>query len=153
MNYHISKTAQMIVDLRNGTYKAYSAKSPEQTNEALRAKFNEMLPAKDARGNYPYNKLKRALPEVFEIIEEVLNITVNDAWKSDPFYNTFVDVRNLALGDKSDFIIDGNEGAWVSVNRFSGNTWDTDREKLIGRRKISLDTEWFYAHVYDDFER
>ena len=151
MKYNLSGTAKMIADLRNGTFKAYSTENSEKVNEALRAKFTEMLPAPNAMGHYNYRKLIKALPEVFEIIEEVLDVTVNDAWKSDPFYRDLVDARNLALGDKNDFVIEDN--TWVTVNRFSGNTWDTDREKLSGRKRISLDTEWFYAHVYDDFER
>jgi len=151
MKYNLTGTAKMIADLRNGTFKAYSAENSEKANEALRARFTEMLPAPNAMGHYNYRKLVKALPEVFEIIEEVLDVTVNDAWKSDPFYRELVDARNLALGDKNDFLIEDN--TWISVNKFSGNTWDTDREKALGRKRISLETEWFYAHVYDDFER
>ena len=151
MKYNLTGTAKMIADLRNGTFKAYSAENSEKVNEALRAKFSEMLPVPNAMGRYNYRQLVKALPEIFAIIEEVLDVTINDAWKSDPFYRDLVDARNLALGDKNDFLIEDN--TWVTVNRFSGNTWDTDREKLSGRRRISLDTEWFYAHVYDDFER
>ena len=152
MKYNVSKTAQMILDLRNGTYKAFSAEAtPEKINEALRAKFNEMLPTPNANGKYNYRKMVKALPAVFEIMEEVLDVTINDAWKSIPFYAEFVDSRNLALGDKNDFVIEPNN--WISVNEFAGNFWGTDRQKLTGRRKISLDTKWFAAHVYDDFER
>jgi len=151
MKYNLTRTAKMIADLRNGTFKAYSVEKEEKVNEAIRAKFTEMLPTPNAMGRYNYRQLVKALPEIFAIIEEVLDVTINDAWKSDPFYRDLVDARNLALGDKNDFLIEDN--TWVTVNRFSGNTWDTDREKLSGRRRISLDTEWFFAHVYDDFER
>ena len=151
MKYNVSKTAQMILDLKNGTIKAYSNESPEKVNEALRAKFTEMLPTPNAMGKYNHRKLMNALPYVFEIMEEVLDVTINDAWKADPFYREFVDSRNLALGDKNDFIIEPNN--WISVNEFAGNHWGTDREKLTGRKKISLDTKWFASHVYGDFER
>jgi hypothetical protein len=151
MKYNLTGTAKMITDLHHGTFKAYSAENSEKVNEAIRAKFTEMLPTPNAMGHYNHRKLMKALPEVFEILEEVLDVTINDAWKADPFYRELVDSRNLALGDKNDFIIEDN--TWITVNKFSGNTWDTDREKLSGRKKISLDTEWFYAHVYDDFER
>lgn len=151
MKYNIEGAAKMIVDLKNGTFKAYSDESKERTNEAIRASFNEMLPIPNAMGKYKYRELMAALPNVFAIMEEVLDVTINDAWKSIPFYNEFVDSRNLYLGDKNDFLIEDN--SWVTVNKFSGNTWDTDREKLIGRKKITIDTEWFYAYVYDDFER
>ncbi len=152
MKYNISKTAQTIIDLRNGTYRAFSAEAnPEVINEVLRTKFKEMLPAPNAMGRYNYRKMVKALPDVFEIIEEVLDVTINDAWKTDPFYQQFVDSRNLALGDKADFILEAD--TLLTVNKFAGNTWDTDRERVSGRKKISLDTEWFYVHVYDDFER
>ena len=141
----------MIADLKNGNYRAYSAETPEKFNEAIRAKFNELLPKPNADGNYKRRELIKALPAAFAIIEEVLDVTVNEAWKTDPFYREFVDARNLALGEKNDFVIE--DGTWISVNEFSGGTWDTDREKLNGRKKISMDTKWFYAHVYDDFER
>jgi len=151
MKYEISGIAKMIVDLRNGTFQAYSTDNSAKVNEALRAKFTEMLPKPRPNGTYKYRDLMKALPEVFAIIEEVLDLTINDAWKSDPFYRDLVDARNLALGDRNEFIIE--DGTWISVNQFSGNTWDTAREKLSGRRKISLDTKWWFAHVYDDFER
>lgn len=152
MNYTISnKTAQSILDLRNGTYKAFSTDTPEKFNEALRARFNELLPAPNAMGRYNRRQMLKALPQVFEIMEEVLNVTINDAWKTDPFYREFVDSRNLALGDKNDFIVEPDN--WVSVNEFAGNHWGSSREKLTGRKKITLDTKWFVSHVFDDFER
>jgi len=151
MNYNVGKTAQMILELRNKTFKAYSQETPEGVNEVLRSRFTEMLPTPNAMGRYNHRKLMNALPQVFEIMEEVLDVTINDAWKADPFYREFVDTRNLALGDKNDFVIADN--SWVTVNTFAGNYWGTDREKLGGRRKLSLDTKWFAAHVYDDFER
>ena len=149
--YELSGIAKMIVDVHTGTFQAYSNGNVASVNEALRAKFNEMLPTPRANGTYKYRDLMKALPEVFAIIEEVLDTTINEAWRSDPFYRDLVDARNLALGDRNEFLIE--DDTWISVNRFSGNTWDTSREKISGRRKISLDTAWWFAHVYDDFER
>ena len=57
MKYDISGIAKMIVELRNGTIKAYSTDSSEKVNEALRAKFSEMLPAPRANGTYRYRDL------------------------------------------------------------------------------------------------
>ena len=152
MNKNISKTAQSILDLRNGSYKAFSKDAtPEMINQALRVKMNEMLPEPNANGRYNYRKMSKALPQVFEIWEEVLDISVNDAWNAIPFYNEFVDSRNVALGDKPQFIIEPNN--WISINEFSGNYWRTDRQKLTGKKAITVETRWFAAHVYDDFER
>ena len=149
--YNLTGTAKLIYELKNGTFRAYSNEGPEKMNEAIRAKFNEILPKENSAGIVRRRDLMKALPACFAILEEVLDISVNDAWKSDPFYREIVDARNVAIGDKIDFIIEDN--TWIVANRFSGGTWDTDREKLNGRKKITIDTEWFYVHVYDDFER
>ena len=106
---------QLIVDVHNGTFKAYSTDTTEKANELLRAKFNELLPKKNTRGHYKHRELIKALPEVFAIIEEVLDVTINEAWRSDPFYRELVDSRNLALGERNEFIIKDN--TWVSVNK------------------------------------
>ena len=143
--------SRMAVDLINGTFKAYSDKTPEQVNEAIRARFSEILPPKRANGKYGYRDIKNVMPQVFGIVEEILDVTINDAWRSDPFYRELVDARNLAIGEKNEFIIE--DDTWITISKFSGNTWDTSREKVGGRRKISLDTEWYVGHVYDDFER
>ena len=151
MKNSLSKVAKMIVDVQNGSFEAYSADNSAKVNLAIRSKFNELLPVPMANGKFKYRDLMKALPEVFAIIEEVLDTTISEAWRSDPFYRDLVDSRNLALGDRNEFVIE--DDTWVTVNQFSGNTWDTAREKLSGRRKISLDTKWWFAHVYDDFER
>ena len=52
---------------------------------------------------------------------------------------------------KNEFIVEDN--SVLVASRFAGNHWDTDRKKLHGKRSFSVDTEWFYVHVYDDLER
>jgi len=153
MKYELTKNAQSIVDFKNGTYKAFAAEAtPEGMNEAFRAVFNEILPKPNAAGRYNRRELLKAIPECFAILDEVLDVTVKDAWSGgDAFYREFVDYRNVALGDKPQFIIEALN--WIAVNEFSGNYWKTDRQKLTGKRAITVETKWFVTHVYDDFER
>ena len=151
--YNLSGVAQMIADIKNGTFGAYSQDGgATKANEVLRAKFAELMPKPVvAGGKIKRRDVMRALPKVFAILEEVVDVTVNEAWKSDPFYREFVDARNLMLGDKPSFVVE--DGTWLVANRFSGGTWDTDREKLNGRKAVTVETDWFGVHVYDDFER
>ena len=151
MKNDLADTAKIIIESLNGAFESYTAENSARVNAAIRARFSDLLPAPLPNGKFRYRDLMKALPEVFAIIEEVLDTTINEAWRSDPFYRDLVDSRNLALGDRNEFIIE--DDTWITVNQFSGNTWDTAREKLSGRRKINLDTKWWYAHVYDDFER
>lgn len=39
------------------------------------------------------------------------------------------------------------------VSEFSGNHWDTRRQKIIGRQGVTLPTIWLNVSVYNDFER
>lgn len=149
--YDISQEARAIVDLRNGQFKAFSAASKETMNESIRAMFTEIMPTPNANGRYNHRQLEAALPKVYAILEEVLNVTINDAWKTVPFYAAVVDARNIALGDQNRFLVE--DESFLTVNKFSGNTWDTDREKLGVRAEISIPTNWFYARWYDDYER
>lgn len=89
--------------------------------------------------------------EIFTVIENVLNTNLPLAWENSPFYNQFVEVRNGALGEKNEYIVEDN--SILIASRFSGNHWDTDRQKLQGKRSFSVATEWIYIRVYDDLEK
>lgn len=89
--------------------------------------------------------------EIFTIMEVVLNTNLPLVWENSTFYNQFVETANGALGDKNEFIVE--DDSYLIASTFSGNHWDTDRKKIGGRKTFSLNTEWFYIHLYDDFER
>ena len=89
--------------------------------------------------------------EIFTVFENVLTTNLPNAWENSPFYNQFVETKNGAIGDKNEYVID-QDGILVA-SRFSGNHWDTERQKLQGKRSFSVPTEWIYVRVYDDFEK
>lgn len=89
--------------------------------------------------------------EIYTIMEVVLNTNLPLAWETSPFYIQCVQTANGALGDKNEFIVE--DDSILVASTFSGNHWDTDRKKIGGRKAFSLNTEWFYIHLYADFER
>lgn len=125
----------------------FSAENAKYTDEAIRQAFYEIL--EDTK--LTYQNWRRHKVEIFEIIEQVLNTNLPDAWNESPFYNELVEVKNFLLGQKNEFIVDDN--STLIVSKFSGNHWNTDRQKLIGKKSFSLATEWFYIRVYDELER
>jgi len=84
-------------------------------------------------------------------MENVLNTNLPTAWDDSPFYNQFVEVKNGKLGETNEFYIEDN--SILTTSRFSGNHWNTNRQKLQGKKGFSLSLEWVYIRVYDELER
>lgn len=88
---------------------------------------------------------------LFEIIEEIVNLTISNDFVEIPFIDNFVEFKNRALGDKTAWYSEGK--TYLSVVSFAGNHWDTNREALDAGEEFTLPKEWVYIHVYDELER
>ncbi len=152
MTYRFSNdSAKFIADTYNKTLYSKSEVTEKAANEAVRDLLKKGMPNKKPNGQYPFREYAEWLKGTYAIVEEVVNVALMNAWDANPFYQRFVDVRNLSLGDANEFLIPDN--TYLTVNRFSGNHWDTDREKIAQPKGITIPTDWYYVHVYDDFER
>lgn len=87
---------------------------------------------------------------MFEIIEEIVDVTIGEDVLNSPFVDSFVEVKNRKLGDKTAFY---SEGGLLSVASFAGNHWDTNRQAIDLGEDFTLPKEWIYIHVYDELER
>lgn len=112
----------------------------------LREKINKDI----LQGKTLYQAFRRNNLVIFEIMEEITNITIGENVLSSPFIDAFVEVKNRALGDKTAFY---SEGGLLSVASFSGNHWDTNRQSIDIGAEVTLPSEWIYIHVYEDLER
>lgn len=137
----------LCVDARRNRVANFSAENAKYTDEAIRQAFYEIL----GDDKLTYKNWRKHKVEIFEIIEEVLNITLPDAWNESPFYNEMVEVKNFLLGQKNEFIVEDN--STLVVSRISGNHWNIDRQKLPAGKTFSVETEWFGIRVYDELER
>ena len=112
----------------------------------LRTKINNDV----LKGKTLYQAFRRNNLIMFEIVEEIVTTAISENILESPFIDTFVEVKNRALGDQTAFY---SEGGLVSVATFAGNHWDTNREAIDVGEEITLPREWAYAHVYEDLER
>lgn len=117
------------------------------TDQAVREGFFEIL----GEDKLTWQGWRNHKNEIFTIMENVLTTNLPLAWENSPFYNQFVETKNGALGDTNEFYV--NDNSILVASRFSGNHWDTDRQKLQGRKGFGLSTEWIYIHIYDELER
>lgn len=148
MNKQLKDIATLMNDGITGRVEVFAGKdAAKYTDEAIRQAFFSIL----GEDKLTYQGWRAHKNEIFTIMEEVLNTNLPNAWAESPFYNTFVDVRNLALGDRNEFIVE--DQSVIIAPSFSGNHWDTDRKKLPGKKSFKVDTEWIYVHLYDDLER
>ena len=72
-------------------------------------------------------------------------------WMENPFFNQFVDTKNLALGDENDFYVE--DDSILSVSKVSGNHHNMIRQRLGAGRHFYVAGEWFGLKIYSDFER
>ncbi len=107
---------------------------------------NEVL-----KGASLYQAYRRNNIVLFEIIEEIVNITISNDLMEVPFVDSFVEFKNRALGDKTVWYSEGK--SYLTVASFAGNHWDTNREALDAGEEFTLAKEWVYIHIYDELER
>lgn len=139
----------LTMDLARGDYTQHidSEKlSRTDLENYLRDKINKEI----LQGRSLYQAFRRNNLVIFEIMEEITNITIGENVLNSPFIDAFVEVKNRALGDKTAFY---SEGGLLSVASFAGNHWDTNRQAIDVGAEITLPSEWIYIHVYEDLER
>ena len=103
------------------------------------------------KGATLYQAYRRNNIVLFEIIEEIVNVTIGTDVLECPFVENFVEFKNRALGDRTAWYSEGKN--FLTVASFAGNHWDTNREALDNGEEFTLPKEWVYIHVYDELER
>lgn len=140
---------RLLIDTGKGCPIQYSVGEADQ---AIRKKFNEVLgtdensTVKERRRAYRMHK-----NEVFAIIEDVIDELLVSGWTDNPFFRDFVEVKNLADGDKNEFYVP--DKSILTLSKFSGNHHDIIRQKLGMGSSFSLTTSWYGIKIYEEFER
>lgn len=111
--------SQLLTETALGTQQV----SKQEANAKIVEVFRGVL----GLGDHPTQKevrqaLRRNQALVFDITEETVQSLLVSGWGNDPFFMKYVDQRNLALGDKNEFIAE--DDSIMSVMRVSGNHHD-----------------------------
>ena len=140
--------SQLLTDVALGK----QAVSKEEANAKIVEVFQGVLGiAKDSRPADVRRALRRNQALVFDIIEETIQNLLITGWGNDPFFQKYVDQRNLALGDKNEFY--SEDDSILSVMKVSGNHHDIIRQRLGAGAVDSIATYWCAVKVYSEFER
>lgn len=95
--------------------------------------------------------IRRNQVQIYEILEEVIPDLLISGWNDNPFFREYVDVRNLALGDKNEFYVEDN--SVLTVTKVSGNHHDLIRQRLGAGKTFSVSTDWYGLKIYAEYER
>lgn len=126
--------------------------TPKQANEKIVQKFKAVLGLDEKPTKAEVRKaLRKHQLDVYEIIEETVDGILVTGWNENPFFNEWVDVRNLAAGDKNEFYVE--DTSVLSVMKISGNHHDIIRQRVGAGSTESVDTSWIGLKVYAEFER
>lgn len=95
-------------------------------------------------------EIKRALKsqkgqELFQVIEEILDEKIATGWKDDEFFDQFVEIRNLADGDKNEFWT--QKDIILNLEKVSGDHHDLLLQKLNEGESRSIPTSVYGIKV------
>lgn len=135
---------KLCVDTYRGTVQNYSK---EQSTEVIRKAFIDIM-GTDKPNFYTF---KDNQWKVFAIISETLDQLIVDGWGDNPFFQTFVEFKDLEFGDKNEFYV--KDRSLLTLSKVSGGNWDISRQRLDVGDKFSVETDWYGAALEEDFFR
>lgn len=141
-----SQVYDLMLDLARGEFSTEGGVTKKDLENHLRDMINKDM----LGGKTYYQALRRNAITLFEVVEEIFNTAIGEDVLNSPFVESFVEVKNRALGDKTAWY---SEGGMLQVASFAGNHWDTNRQQLDLGSEFTLKSEWIYIHVYEDLER
>lgn len=127
----------LMFDLSAGR-KIYDAESDREislmdANETLR---NFCVNELGLSNKATEREIQRALKtqkgiELFQVIEEILDEKIATGWKDDEFFDKFVEIKNLADGDKNEFWL--QKDIILTVEHVSGDHHDLNCRARVAK--------------------
>jgi hypothetical protein len=131
----------MAVDLAHNSVGEFSA---EDVNASLRKRLFEIA----GTDNLNYKTMRRFKPEVFQVIEEALDILIVEGLEDQ--FNDFVEIRNLGWGDTNLFLIE--DPALFNVATVANGTGNLRRQRL-DNGTLTVETGLLGIKIYEEFYR
>lgn len=130
--------------MRNSVSGNFSAK---EGSEVLRQTFIEMNGGSDKLTVKSF----RDHPQLFQLIEEVMPIMIQEGLRGDELAFNMVDYRNLAEGDQNRFWTEDNSD--LIVAKIADGSTSIRRQRLNVGQYINIDTEMHAIKVYEELNR
>ena len=141
---------KLMLDTANGTLE--EGVTAKEASEKIVSMFKQVIGVGENATKAEVRKaIRKHQNTLFDLIEEVVPNLLNTGWQDNPFFNEFVDTKNIDIGDQNVFYTD--DETILSVSKVSGNHWDIDRQRLGKGASFSVETSWYGIAVYSEYER
>lgn len=147
MNKDLSYVSTLMKDACTNRVAMFSNENAaKHADEAIRNAHLDIL-----GGELTYQSWRNNKNQIFTIWEDFLRPTLPESWKTSPFHKRLCEVRNGAIGEKNAFAV--KDRSYLVAAKFSGGTWDVERQKIGRAKDIAIDTEWSYIDCYEELDR
>ena len=141
---------KLMLDTAMGTFE--EGISAKDASAKIVSMFKEIIGVDEHASKAEVRKaIKRNQQVLFDLIEEVVPNLLQTGWQENPFFNEFVETKNIDIGDKNVFYTE--DETILTVSKVSGNHWDIDRQRLGKGASFSVETSWYGIAVYSEYER
>lgn len=142
-----NELAALMNDSLTNKVALFNENASKYTDQAVRDAFFEIL----GEEKLDWKGWRRHKIEIFEVMENVLDVNLPLAWVDSPFYHQFVETKTTADGDTNEF--DVEDSSVLFTSKLAGNYWSIDRQKLQGVKSFGVHVETIGVRVYDELER
>lgn len=137
---------KLAVDGYHGTVTKYSVSESQETiRQAL-------IEANGGSTKLDYRKMRNGEnARLFEIIETLLPVVINEGLTGDEFFNSMVEYRNVAEGDQNKFVVE-DVNLFTVANAADG-TQGIRRQRLGGANEVTIPTSLRIVRIYEELNR
>lgn len=141
---------QLMLDAANNNLE--DGITVKEANAKITTLFKKIIGCDEKSSKAEIRKAIRKNQQVlFDLIEELVPNLLQSGWQDNPFFNEFVEVRNIDIGDQNIFYTE--DETILTVSKVSGNHWDLDRQRLGKGTTFSVTTSWYGIAVYSEYEK
>lgn len=142
----MNEIVRVAVDAYHGTPTKYSV------GESMDTLRQAMVAANNGSTTLNYKDIRDGkCSGLFTLIEEILRRTISEGFQGDEYFNSLVDFRNVALGDKNLFQVE-DSNLFVVADAADG-TQGIRRQRLGGVSEISIPTTFKVVRIYEELNR
>lgn len=137
---------QVAVDAYHGNTVKYS------TQDSMELLRKALIEANGGSTTLNYKNIRDGkCAGLFTLIEEILQRTIVEGLQGDEYFNSMVEFRNVALGDKNLFLVE--DANLFEVAEAADGTQGIRRQRLSGVKEVSIPTTLKVVKIYEELNR
>ncbi|MPL95074.1 hypothetical protein SDC9_41237 [bioreactor metagenome] len=139
---------RLALDIYHGSAVVPAEFSDKKPEEVLRSALIEL---NGGSSTFDYKAFRRNKVDIFEIVEQIVPVIVNEGLQGDEFFMNLVDERNIALGDMNEFVAE-NRSMFVVAEMANGIAIPR-RQKIGEKTSVTVPTTVHGVRIFDDLSR